>query len=71
MGNNDESETRTLIRVRIDDFTRADRRISTLMGDKVEPRRKWIEANVDFGMEEDKSILENVHIRQQEREVEN
>ena len=64
-------ETRTLIRVRIDDFTRADRRISTLMGDKVEPRRKWIEANVDFGMEEDKSILENVHIRQQEREVEN
>ncbi|MCU9593966.1 DNA topoisomerase IV subunit B [Caldibacillus thermolactis] len=52
-------ETRTLIRVRIDDFTRADRRITTLMGDKVEPRRKWIESNVDFGMEEEGSILDN------------
>ena len=52
-------ETRTLIRVSIDDFTRADRRITTLMGDKVEPRRKWIESNVQFGLEEDDTILEN------------
>ena len=36
-------ETRTLIRVKIDDVARAERRITTLMGDKVEPRRKWIE----------------------------
>ena len=45
-------ETRTLIRIRIDDYARAERRVTTLMGDKVEPRRKWIEANVDFTMEE-------------------
>lgn len=56
-------ETRTLIRVKIDDFTRADRRISTLMGDKVEPRRKWIETHVDFGLEEDGSLLENQNLQ--------
>ncbi|RDW17737.1 DNA topoisomerase IV subunit B [Oceanobacillus chungangensis] len=55
-------ETRTLIRVTIDDFARADRRITTLMGDKVEPRRKWIENNVEFGLEEDATILENEKI---------
>ena len=37
-----------------------------LMGDKVEPRRKWIEANVDFGMEEDDNILENEFIQHEE-----
>ncbi|MBM7663093.1 topoisomerase-4 subunit B [Bacillus mesophilus] len=52
-------ETRTLIRVRIDDAARAERRVTTLMGDKVEPRRKWIETNVDFGMEDDPNLLEN------------
>ncbi|WP_075980619.1 DNA topoisomerase IV subunit B [Bacillus massilinigeriensis] len=55
-------ETRTLIRVRIDDIARAERRITTLMGDKVEPRRKWIESNVAFGLEEDGSILENENV---------
>ncbi|MBW8349005.1 DNA topoisomerase IV subunit B [Bacillus sp. IITD106] len=52
-------ETRTLIRVMIDDGARAERRVTTLMGDKVEPRRKWIESNVQFGLEEDQSILDN------------
>ncbi|MFC2946911.1 DNA topoisomerase IV subunit B [Virgibacillus sediminis] len=52
-------ETRTLIRVTIDDLARAERRVTTLMGDKVEPRRKWIEGHVEFGMDEDASILEN------------
>ena len=42
-------ETRTLIRVTIEDGARAERRVTTLMGDKVEPRRRWIEANVNFG----------------------
>lgn len=55
-------ETRTLIRVKIDDAARAERRITTLMGDKVDPRRKWIENNVAFGLEEDDSILENENI---------
>ncbi len=53
---------RTLIRVRIDDAARAERRVTTLMGDKVEPRRKWIESNVAFGLEEDDNILENENI---------
>lgn len=52
-------ESRTLIRVTIEDLARAERRVTTLMGDKVEPRRKWIEGNVEFGMSEDASILEN------------
>lgn len=52
-------ETRTLIRVVIDDKAQAERRVSTLMGNKVEPRRKWIERHVEFGLEEDKSILES------------
>ena len=50
-------ETRTLIRVQIDDVARAERRVTTLMGDKVEPRRKWIEANVQFGLEEEAIFL--------------
>jgi topoisomerase IV subunit B len=57
-----DPETRTLIRVRIDDAARAERRVTTLMGDKVEPRRKWIESNVQFGLEEDGNILENENI---------
>lgn len=51
-------DSRTLIRVLIDDAARAEKRVTTLMGDKVEPRRRWIESNVQFGLEEDQSILE-------------
>ncbi|MCJ0566984.1 DNA topoisomerase IV subunit B [Enterococcus cecorum] len=51
-------ETRTLIRVRIDDAAQAERRVTTLMGNKVEPRRKWIESHVQFTLEEDGSILD-------------
>jgi topoisomerase-4 subunit B len=51
-------ETRTLIRVRIDDAQLAERRVTTLMGDKVEPRREWIESNVQFTLDEEGSILE-------------
>lgn len=50
--------SRTLIRVRIDDAALAERRVTTLMGDKVEPRRKWIEENVKFTLAEEGSILE-------------
>lgn len=52
-------ETRTLIRVRIEDAARAERRITTLMGDKVEPRRKWIEENVAFGLNEESNIFDH------------
>ncbi|WP_074598226.1 DNA topoisomerase IV subunit B [Sediminibacillus halophilus] len=54
--------TRTLVRVTIEDLTRAERRVTTLMGDKVEPRRKWIESHVEFGLEDEKNILENENI---------
>src|SRR5699024_3245397 len=55
-------ESRTLIRVTIEDIARAERRVTTLMGDKVEPRRKWLETNVKFGLENDTNILENENI---------
>lgn len=45
-------ETRTLIKVTIDDLARAERRVSILMGDKAAPRRQWIEDNVKFTLEE-------------------
>ena len=53
-------ETRTLVRVKIDDDAVAEKRVTTLMGDKVEPRRKWIERNVKFSLEEDGSLLDTV-----------
>ncbi|RNF41130.1 DNA topoisomerase IV subunit B [Planococcus salinus] len=62
-------ETRTLIRVTIEDSARAERGITTLMGDKVDPRRKWIESHVDFGMEDDDNILENDLIHAEEELV--
>lgn len=40
--------TRTLIRVTIDDFTRADDTFSMLMGEKVPPRKKFIEENAKY-----------------------
>lgn len=55
-------DSRTLIRVRIDDQTFAERRVTTLMGDKVEPRRKWIESHVAFGLDEETNILENENL---------
>ena len=43
-----DPETRTLLQVQIDDAAKAERRVTTLMGDKVEPRKRWIVENVDF-----------------------
>lgn len=43
-----DPETRTLLQVQIEDAAKAERRVSTLMGDKVEPRKHWIVENVDF-----------------------
>ncbi|TPR13909.1 DNA topoisomerase IV subunit B [Apilactobacillus timberlakei] len=53
-----DSDNRTLIQVNIDDAALAEKRVTTLMGDKVEPRREWIEQNVEFNLEEDESILD-------------
>jgi topoisomerase IV subunit B len=57
-----DPDTRTLIRVRIDDAARAEKRVSVLMGDKVEPRRKWIEEHVAFGIDEETNILDNENL---------
>ncbi len=38
-------ETRTLLQVKLSTPTRPNEIFSTLMGDEVEPRRKFIEAN--------------------------
>ena len=43
-----DPEKRSLIRVNIMDAALAEKRVSVLMGDKVEPRKEWIEENVDF-----------------------
>ena len=46
-------ETRSLIRVNINDAALAEKRVSVLMGDKVDPRKEWIDENVEFTMEDD------------------
>ena len=43
---------RTLIKVGINDGVKAERRVTVLMGDKAELRRKWIEDNVSFTLED-------------------
>ncbi|WP_368644757.1 DNA topoisomerase IV subunit B [Alkalibacterium putridalgicola] len=62
-------ESRTLIRVTIDDVAQAERRVSVLMGNKVDPRRKWIEENVEFSLEEEGSILETNDILEEVEET--
>ena len=49
-------DTRKLIRVKIDDALLAEKRVSVLMGDSVEPRKQWIEENVEFSLEDDYKI---------------
>lgn len=55
-------ETRLLIRVTIDDAATSERRLTTLMGNKVEPRRKWIEENVRFTLDEEDTLLNESEI---------
>ncbi len=50
-------ETRNLIKVSINDAALAEKRVSTLMGDAVEPRKEWIDENVIFSMEDDYKII--------------
>ena len=48
---------RSLIKVKITDVALAEKRVSILMGDKVEPRKDWIEENVDFTLEDNYEML--------------
>ena len=43
---------RSLIKVNLTDAALAERRVSVLMGDKVEPRKQWIEENIEFTLED-------------------
>ena len=43
---------RSMIKVSITDASLAEKRVSVLMGNKVEPRKEWIEENVDFTFED-------------------
>jgi topoisomerase-4 subunit B len=51
-----DPDKRSIIKVNITDAAIAERRVSVLMGDKVEPRKEWIEENVEFSLEDDYKI---------------
>ena len=51
-----DPNTRNLIKVSITDAALAEKRVSVLMGDAVEPRKLWIEENVEFSLEDNYKI---------------
>ena len=48
-----DPKNRRLLRVTLTDAALAEKRIHVLMGDQVEPRKEWINENVDFTLEDD------------------
>ncbi len=48
-----DPKNRRLLRVTLTDASVAEKRIHLLMGDQVEPRKEWINENVDFTLEDD------------------
>ena len=45
-------DMRNLIKVSLNDASLAEKRVSVLMGDNVEPRKQWIEENVEFTLDD-------------------
>ena len=51
-------ESRTLVRMTIDDAAAVEHQVTVLMGDSSEARREWITENVDMGPEDDGVLSE-------------
>jgi len=51
-----DPKNRSLVKVSITDAALAEKRVSVLMGDAVEPRKNWIEENVIFSLEDNYKI---------------
>lgn len=47
---------RNMVKVNIEDVALAEKRVTVLMGDAVEPRKNWIEENVEFSLEDSYKI---------------
>ena len=47
-----DPKNRSLVKVNIIDAALAEKRVSVLMGDAVEPRKNWIDENVEFTLED-------------------
>ena len=51
-----DPKQRSLVKVNIEDVALAEKRVSVLMGDAVEPRKNWINENVIFSLEDNYQI---------------
>ncbi len=51
-----DPKERSLIKINITDLALAEKRVNILMGDAVEPRKNWIEENVEFSLEDNFQI---------------
>ena len=47
-----DPDRRSMVKVSITDAALAEKRVSVLMGDAVEPRKNWINENVEFSLED-------------------
>ena len=51
-----DPDRRSMVKVNINDAALAEKRVSVLMGDVVEPRKNWINENVVFTLEDSYKI---------------